>query len=189
MFKKNKFRGSLATFGFALALGLSVPEAFADISEYQVEAAYLFNFTKFVEWPSQAFEDERSPLVIGILGINPFGNILEGVVAGKSVGNRKIVVRRFESFDADRSADLRKCQILFIAYSEKDRMHEIMDALRGASVLTVSEIDNFTSKGGMVLFDQEGQKIALAVNLKAAQKARLEISSSLLQICKIYKSE
>ncbi len=172
----------------ALILGLVLP-AFGQISEYTVKAAYLFNFAKFVEWPKGTWPDNDVPLVIGVLGDDPFDKALDAAVEGKSRNGHPIRVRRFGLFDGTQTAQLRQCQILFIAYSEKDRLREILQSLKGAPVLTVSEIEQFPVAGGMILFDQEGERITLAINPRAAQKAQLNISSKLLQVARIYKSE
>jgi hypothetical protein len=182
--KVKKFR----PFIFVLALGLVFP-ASAQISEYSVKAAYLFNFAKFVEWPSQAFSSSLAPMIIGILGDDPFGDDLDHVVQGKMVDGHTIEIQRFEDFGPDQAPKLRRCHILFIAYSEKDQLGDILKSLKGASVLTVSEIENFPLRGGMILFDQAGKRINLVVNPTAARKANLEISAQLLQVSEIYESE
>jgi hypothetical protein len=171
-----------------LVLGLVLP-VFGQISEYSVKAAYLFNFAKFVEWPAQAFPNGLAPLTIGVLGDDPFGDDLDHVVQGKMINGHTIQIKRFEDFDQDHLEGLRRCQILFIAYSEKAQLGDILKSLKGASVLTVSEIENFPLLGGMILFDQVGRKIDLVVNPVAARQAKLEISARLLQVSKIYKPE
>jgi hypothetical protein len=172
----------------ALIGGLVLP-VFGQISEYAVKAAYLFNFAKFVEWPAGTFDSENSPIIIGVLGEDPFDGDLDRTIEGRSVNGHPIRLKRFGAFDETQTFKLQKCQILFIAYSEKDNIKEILEAMSGANVLTVSEIEKFPLLGGMILFDQEGQRIILAINLEAAQKAKLAISSKLLQVAKIYKSE
>ena len=172
-----------------IALGWLLPAFGGEVSEYGVKAAYLFNFAKFVNWPDGTFANEKAPLVIGILGDDPFEEDLDDAVAGKSVNQHPIKIHRFGNFRADLSGQIRGCQILFIAYSEKNRLKEILGALKGASVLTVSEIDQFPLFGGEILFDQVGKRIGLVVNPKAAHKANLEISAKLLQVSKIYKPE
>jgi hypothetical protein len=171
-----------------LFLGLVLPVS-GQISEYAVKAAYLFNFAKFVEWPSQSFANGLAPLTIGVLGDDPFGDDLDQVVHGKMINGHGIEIRRFDGFDPDQIVKLRGCQILFISYSEKEQLGAILKSLKGASVLTVSEIENFPLLGGMILFDQVGKKIDLVVNPSAARQAKLEISARLLQVSKIYKSE
>ncbi len=172
-----------------LALACFLPARGAGISEYSVKSAYLFNFAKFVGWPANAFENEKSPLNIGVLGEDPFGEALDEVVEGKIVGQHPITVLRFDRFETGQAERLRKCQILFIAYSEKPRALQILSSLQGSSVLTVSEIEKFPLLGGMIMFNQAGKRIGLVVNVKAAKKAKLEISAKLLQVSKIFKPE
>lgn len=159
------------------------------VSEYTLKAACLYNFAKFVTWPAQSFTTPASPLVIGVVGEDPFGKILDDTVADKTIGGHPIKVKRFDGFENSQASQIKKCHILFVCYSEKDKTGEILKALQGASVLTVSEIGNFLVRGGDLLFDQEGSKVALQINADAAKDAGLEISSKLLQVCKIYKSE
>ena len=182
-------RGTGAALLAAAALLLAALPGAADVAEYQLKAACLYNFAKFVTWPPQAFASGNAPLVIGVVGEDPFGKTLEEAVAGKSVDGHALKVNRFDSFTPAEGAGLRKCHILFICYSEKDKVGDILGTLRGANVLTVSEIENFLLKGGGLLFDMEGKKVALQINVEAAKKSGLEISSRLLQVCKLYKSE
>jgi hypothetical protein len=172
----------------AVLLVIAFP-VWAQFSEYAVKAAYLFNFTKFVEWPDGTFDSTTSPIIIGVLGEDPFGGDLDRTIAGKSVNGLSIRIKRFGVFDENRIFQFQKCQILFISYSEKDNIKGILEAMQGTNVLTVSEIEKFPLLGGMVLFDQEGERITLAINIEAAQKEKLKISSRLLQVAKIYKSE
>jgi len=172
----------------ALVLAIAFP-AWGQFSEYAVKAAYLFNFAKFVQWPNGTFNSAASPIIIGVLGDDPFGGDLDRTVEGKSVDGHPIRIKRFGAFDVTRVSQLQKCQILFISYSEKDNITEILGAMRGTDVLTVSEIEKFPILGGMILFDQEGQRITLAINPQAAKSSQLTISSKLLQVATIYKSE
>jgi hypothetical protein len=146
-------------------------------SESQLKAAFLFNFAKFVEWPPAAFAEATSPMVIGILGENPFGDDLERTIRGKTINNRPLVVREFRS-----PGEATNCHILFISASEKKRLAEIFDGLHGKSVLTVSETDGFTEAGGMINFVAEGNKIRFQINDAAAKGAGLKISSKLLSL-------
>lgn len=164
-----------------LLLAAGPKPAAGEASEYAVKAAYLFNFAKFVTWPAGS---AGSKVTIGIVGDDPFGDVLDGAVAGKDAGGKAIVVKRLGAYTA---AAVRKCQILFISDSEKDKVSAILEALKGAPVLTVSETDHFAARGGAIQFDQEGQRITLDVNPDAAQKAGLTISSQLLQVAKIVK--
>src|SRR5436190_23014687 len=120
-------------------------------SEYQLKAAFLFNFAKFVEWPAEAFPEPESRFVIGVLGDNPFGADLEHAVKDKVINGHTFVVKQLKSL-----SELRSCHILFISKSERRRLPEIMSHLEAASLLTVSEVDRFLQAGGMVNFILEG---------------------------------
>ena len=171
------FRATLiACMGLALLLPADAGAQASQPSEYQVKAAFLFNFAKFVEWPPETFAGETSPLVIGILGDNPFGSDLERIVAGKLINNRPITVRSFPT-----AAEAANCHILFISSSEK-RLPEIIQSLHGTPVLIVGETDQFIASGGMVNFVQEASKIRFQINDDAAKAARLKISSKLLSL-------
>jgi hypothetical protein len=175
---------------FGLMMGLASPALVgADVSEYTVKSAYLFNFARFVDWPDNAFAKSTSPLVIGIVGDDPFGSALTEAVNGKSVGTHPLAVKRFGAYDKSLAGSLKKCQILFVSYSEKDNAREILQSLEGAPVLTVSEIEKFLPLGGMILFDQDGEKIVLDVNPNKATDAGMTISSKLLSVSKLYKGE
>ena len=166
--------------GLSLVWLLSVGDGRAQESqptEYQIKAAFLFNFARFVEWPPVAFAGATSPVVIGILGENPFGGDLERTIQNKTINNRSIVIKQLHSL-----AEATNCQVLFISTSEKARLVEIFDGLRGTSVLTVSETDGFTDAGGKINFVREGKKIRFQINDEAAKKAKLKINSKLLSL-------
>src|SRR5215469_9211878 len=145
--------------------------------EYQIKAAFLFNFAKFVEWPRDAFPQSNSPIVIGVLGQNVFGHYLEDTIRNKTVQNRTIVIKEFKS--ADEAAH---CHILFVSGSMKDNLTNVIDNLHNASILTVSDTDQFIEAGGMVNFVIEDNKIRFQINDEAAKKAGLKISSKLLSL-------
>ncbi len=149
----------------------------APLSEYRLKAAFLFNFAKFVEWPPEAFATPNTPIVIGVLGDNPFGTDLEETVRNKVINGRPVVVKFPQSSDAATN-----CHILFISTSERKRLPEIFESLRRASVLTVSETDRFTEMGGMINFIPEGNKIRFQINDEAAKNAKLKISAKLLSL-------
>jgi hypothetical protein len=146
-------------------------------TEYQIKAAFLFNFAKFVEWPEEAFSEPNTPIVIGVLGKNPFGDDLERTVRGKTINGRSLTIKEFRS-----PTEARDCHILFISTSEKTRLPEVFESLQGASVLTVGETERFTEAGGMINFVLEGSKIRFQVNDAAAKSAGLKISSKLLSL-------
>ncbi len=144
------------------------------LSEYQLKAAFLFNFAKFVDWPPEAFPSETSPLVIGVLGQNPFGKDLGDVIRNKVIGGHP-VTQRMTSLEAAGG-----CHVLFISSSERKRLREIIHTLQGNSVLTVGDSDEFIAAGGMINLFVEGKKIRFQINQPAAKSAGLKVSSKLL---------
>jgi hypothetical protein len=144
--------------------------------EYQLKAVFLFNFTQFVEWPPQAFADAKSPLVIGILGSDPFGDYLDETVRGETVNGRPLLVRRYASVD-----EVNNCHVLFISHSEAPRQTAILGKLKGKSILTVGEDDGFVGAGGVIRFLTVSNKIRLRIGLASAQQAALTLSSKLLR--------
>jgi hypothetical protein len=149
-----------------------------------LKAVFLLNFAQFVEWPTNAFPDETAPFVIGILGENPFGKSLDAIVANETVHNHKIIVGYYRDL-----RDITSCHILFIASSESARLDRIFDSLKGRSILTVGETDDFTARDGMIRFSIVQNKLHLAINLEAAQAAQLVISSKLLRLAEIVSAK
>ena len=147
-------------------------------SEYKLKAAFLFHFSQFVDWPTNAFADSKVPFVIGVLGKNPFGADLEQTVHGKLVGARALTVKEFGSF----AEAVDRCQILFISASEQPRFPEIFSGLAGSNILTVGESDNFIESGGMIHFVVEGTKIRFRVNEVVALRSNLKVSAKLLSL-------
>ena len=162
-----------------LALAVAAPPGRAETPaalEYQVKAVFLFHFAQFVDWPVRAFHDARSPIVIGILGDDPFGPFLDQAVQGERIGTHPLVARRFHPGE-----DPAGCPILFISRSESERLGKIISRLQGAAVLTVGDSDSFIEQGGMVRFITVKNKIRLKINVEAAKGAGLTISSKLLR--------
>ena len=150
------------------------------LSEYQVKAAYLFNFLKFVEWPDDSFADSLAPIVIGVVGEDPFGSALPQVTIGKTVQGRDLVIRKYRTGE-----DVRGAHILFISPSEKKRLPMILSSLRGSSVLTVADTDGFLDAGGMIQFLNENDRVRFAINVEATSRANLKMSSKLLSLAKV----
>ena len=146
-------------------------------SEYQLKAAFLFNFAKFVEWPASALPQDSSPFVIGILGENPFNDDLKRTVAGKRISDHPISIVVFSSV-----TEATNCHILFVSNSEKGRLGDIFKRLQAAPVLTVGETDQFTGAGGMINFVTEANKIRFQIKEETAKAAGLKISSKLLNL-------
>jgi len=170
------FRGA----ALALTVGAGLAAQGGRAPEYQVKAVFLFNFAQFVDWPPEAVPDSKAPLVIGVLGDDPFGGILEQTVRGEHRGARPFEVRRFQRVD-----DIKTCDILFISRSEGDRVGEILASLKSRPILTVSDGEAFAERGGMIRFVTESNRIRLKINLQAAQAAHLTISSKLLRVAEI----
>jgi hypothetical protein len=156
----------------------------ATAPEYQVKAAFLFNFIQFVEWPSDAFNTADSPLVIGVLGQDPFGMSLDDTVRGETVNQHGMQVRRYAKVE-----DVDNCQVLFISNSETARLPEILSKLKGKRILTVGEADDFARRGGVIRFATVANKIRLHINVEAAKEASLIISSKLLRPAEIVNTE
>jgi YfiR/HmsC-like len=155
----------------------------ADSSEYLIKAGFIYNFAKFVEWPSAAFAQQDSPIVIGIIGSDPFGNIIDRIVEDKKIGNRGFVVKRYK-WGRD-LRDLRDCKILFVSASEKAHVDDIVQSVRGLPILTVGETPGFAERGGIIRFTLEDNRVRFEVNVDAAREADLNISSRLLTLAKI----
>ncbi|MDO8589259.1 MAG: YfiR family protein [Armatimonadota bacterium] len=154
----------------------------AAVGEYQIKAVFLYNFAKFVEWPSSAFADANSPIVIAVLGEDPFGSSLEQVVKGKTVGGRRFSIKRFEKI-----RDLEPCHILFISSSESGHLSKALDSIKGPNVLTVSEIERFAQRGGIIGFVVTDNKVGFEINLDAAKKVNLKLSSKLLKVARVVR--
>lgn len=145
--------------------------------EYEVKAAYLFNFGKFVEWPPRAFEKADSPVTICVLGRDPFGPALDELVSGKTVLDRPVAVRRFAK--APRPSD---CHILFLSASERPRQKAILAEVGGRPVLTVGDSEGFFGAGGIMAMRIEEDRIRFDVDLDAARRAGLRLNSQLLKL-------
>jgi len=160
----------------------AAPAAEPIADEYQVKAAFLFNFAKFVEWPSEAFSDASAPLVITVFGDDPFNGSLEAV-KGKLVNNRRLTIRRVKDIQ-----EIGKSNVLFVGPSAKKELARILEALQGQSVLTVGEDGVFTQCGGIINFVKEDNRVRFEVNVSAAERAGLKISSRLLALARIVRS-
>jgi hypothetical protein len=146
-------------------------------SEYQVKALFLVNFAKYVEWPATAFADTNAPVIIGVVGEKNIGPHLEKAIEGKNVCGRAIQFLAIE-----KEEDLAKCHILFISVSEKKHLSELLAKVNEMPVLTVGEAEPFISQGGIINFTKKEGKIRLQIDLGAARKAKLQLSSKLLSV-------
>jgi hypothetical protein len=150
-----------------------------DIGEYQVKAAFLYNFARYVQWPADVAAARRK-FVITILGRDPFGPSLDETLQGKAIDNLRVVVRR-----AATPGELEPSQIVFISDSERTQVPEILKRLEGTATLTVAETDRFAERGGVIRFRMDGQRVRLDINPIAAERARLKVSSELLKLARI----
>jgi uncharacterized protein DUF4154 len=174
----------------ALSVSLSwAPEAStqareaSDSSEYLIKAGFIFNFAKFVEWPTTAFPQPDSPIVIGILGADPFGNIIDQIVQDKKIGGRGFVIKRLK-WGAD-VKDLKECKILFVGASERAHIDELVQLVKSLPILTVGETPGFAERGGVIRLVLEDNRVRFEVNVEAARQADLTISSRLLTLARI----
>lgn len=149
--------------------------------EYEIKAAYLYNFINYIDWPADALPPAGGTITIGIVGETPFGAAFDPL-NGKQTKGRKLVVKQVASTN-----DLKQCQIVFVCVSEKSRLSEYLGQLKDARLLTVSEIDGFAEQGGVINFISERNKVRFEINPEAARRAGLTISSELLKLAKLVK--
>ena len=165
------------------ALAMLACAANAQSREYQIKAAFLYNFAQFVDWPSATFANTNAPFYIGILGDDPFDGMLDETIQDETINGHKIVAVRSQQIE-----DLKNCQIIFISKSEKKHIADILTELGSKPILTVSEIDGFAQHGGGINFFLAGSKVRFEINPGAAQSDGLKISSQLLSLGKIVQS-
>jgi len=144
-------------------------------SEYEVKAAYLYDFGKFVAWPAKVAASDDFPICV--LGQDPFGPTFDATIAGETINGKKVVVNRIT-----KPQDALSCRILFISASEESQLKEILATLDKTSVLTVSDISQFTRRGGMIQFVIDANRVRFEVNVTTAERAGLTLSSQLLKV-------
>jgi hypothetical protein len=153
-------------------------------AEYTLKLAFLYNFAKFVEWPSESFRSPDAPLAICIAGHNPFSLDVENELRTRPVGGRPV------EFVVPKPTDtLNVCNVVFIPVTEKDQAAGIVRSLKGSGALTVGEFEGFAARGGIVNFTVEGGKVRFEINRDAADRAHLRISSKLLSLARIVTEE
>ena len=152
--------------------------------ESQIKATFLFHFTQFVTWPDTSFASTNSPIVMGLVGKDPFNGILEEVIRGEAVRGRKLECRRLEP-----GAGLRECHLLFISRSETARLPEILSNLHGATVLVVGDVDGFCQSGGMMNLVTEANRVAVELNPAAAKRAGLKVDSRLQRLARLIEEK
>jgi YfiR/HmsC-like len=153
------------------------------VNEYQIKAAFLFNFAQFVEWPAHPDTPVDAPFVIGILGDDPFDGALEATVRDEKINDRPFVIHYFQRGD-----EIKNCAILFVSHSEAEHIPTVLAKLNGRDILTVSDADEFARLGGMMQFVTENKHVHLKINVEVARKASITISSKLLRPSEIVSS-
>lgn len=150
-------------------------------TDYQVKAAYLYNFGRFVEWPVSA-AGKGEFFTVCVLGKDPFGPVLDKALAGETIGGKSVVARRIST-----PQESGNCQVLFLSSTEEGRLDKIIEAIDKEAVLTVSDMPQFSEHGGMVQFVLEDKRVRFEVNLTAAQNAGLTLRSELLRVATVVK--
>jgi hypothetical protein len=153
------------------------------IPEYRVKATFLFQFTQFVDWPRDAFSNPQTPLVIGILGDDPFGSFLDDTVRNEKANGHPLAVERYQRLE-----EIKNCHVLFVSRSEANRMADIIAAVKGRNTLVVGDLNGFADRGGMIQFVTDENRIHLRINRAAAKAANLTISSKLLRPATVINS-
>jgi hypothetical protein len=151
----------------------------AQVAESELKAAFLYNFTKFIEWPADAFGKEDAPVVVGVFGDEPFTQTLRTLLADKKAHGRPFTVRRLT-----KPEDAKACQILFFREAETRKMGAIYDTIKRMPILTVGESDEFLEQGGMFTLFFEDKQLRFEVNPATAENAQLTVSSKLLRLAK-----
>ena len=171
----------LLVLSVVLTLAVSTPAVAQREAEInKLKAAFIFQFANFVEWPEEALGDDGDPFVICIVGNESLGEILKGAVRGKSVRGREVEIRTM-----DGSSDLTSCQIMFVDDEDRRDVPRVIDEYATQPVLTVGDSDDFTSEGGIIRLYPEASKLRIEINIDAAERAGLKISSKLLSLAKV----
>ena len=154
--------------------------AAAALTEYEAKAGFLYHFGWFVEWPGTTVQGRAPAFTIGVLGAPPLGGVLDDIMRGKSIGERPVVIQYYQ-----RVEEAVSCHILFISASEEMWLPAILSGLGEASVLTVSDMERFTERGGMISLRLVGQKVRFDINMDATERAGLKLSSQLLRLARV----
>lgn len=166
--------------GLVLTTSPRADSANEESVEYRVKLAFLYNFTKFIEWPSSSYRNSAAPLSIGIVGKDPFDPELEDELRTRTVKGHPVEVMNLRPGDS-----IEACQLVFIPLTAKDQTASIVKALKGSSTLTVGETEGFAMQGGIINIKIEGNRLHFEVNPRAAERAGLKISSQLLNIATV----
>lgn len=152
----------------------------ATSKEYRVKAVFVYNFAHFIAWPPNAFSTATAPIVIGVLGDEPFASDLDELVRGDTANNHPLTVQRYQEI-----GQIKTCHILYVSRSASKQLEQVLANLKNRNVLTVGDSENFCQRGGMIGLVTENNKIRFRVNVEAAKAANLTISSKLLRAAEI----
>jgi preprotein translocase subunit Sec61beta len=176
---------ALKLFVIMVVFTAAIPcRADAPTREYQVKAAFIYNFTQFIQWPDSAFASKDCPFVVATLGTDPFGGALDEAMSGKTVANHSISVQHFASVDG-----LGPCHLLFVPASQDSALGDIFAKLNGIAVLTVGESDAFSSAGGGIRFFLEEKKMRFEIDPDPITSVGIKVSAKLMKLARIYKKK
>lgn len=149
-------------------------------NEYSLKAVFLYNFCRFIDWPPPAFHSPSDPLIIGIIGPDPFGTLLEEAIAGETYHGRPIQIEHYRT-----PREIRQCHLLFLSQGDESQTDAILAAVAGRNILTVGETESFLDHGGMIALTAEQNRVRLRINPTALRATKLNVSSKLLQVAEI----
>ena len=169
----RRYRLLLALLLLQLALGAHAQTPRED----QIKAAFVYNFTKFIEWPSTSFADANAAIVIGVLGDSPMAAVLDNVVRDRKVNGRPIIVRTIQG-----AADAASIHLLFVSAAESSRWAQLQAAIETRPVVTVGESPWFAQSGGTIDFIEQGDKLQFVINMVAAERSGVKISAQIQKL-------
>ena len=169
--RKSVLAAACAFVLFSASLHAAAP------SEYALKSVFLYNFCRFIDWPSTAFASPDEPLTIGIVGQDPFGPLLNEAIAGETYHGRPIRIEHYRN-----AREIRRCQLLFVSRSEAGQIGEILAAVAGKNVVTVGETEAFLERGGMIALTADQNRVRLRINPVTLRTAAVDVSSKLLRV-------
>ena len=175
-------RTILAAASLFLGFALAPPPArgAAPPNEYALKSVFLYNFCRFMDWPDAAFAGPNDPIVIGVLGEDPFGPLLDEAVRGENFRGRTIRIEHYRS-----PLEIGRCHLLFVSATESGRLNEVLSAVAGRSIVTVGESEDFIERGGMIALAADRNRVRLLINPDTLRAARIDVSSKLLRVAEI----
>jgi hypothetical protein len=177
---RREFLLLVAAGGLGALRNADAQEGNSSVSEYEVKAALLYKFLRFVKWPESANQSESTVFRIGVLGEDPFGSALDDTMAGKSVGDLPITILRSQKLE-----DVLVCPVLFVCASEKERLEPILVGAQKASILIVADTDGFAEQGVMINLVLRDKKVRFQINYEAAREAKIEVDAQLLKLAEL----